>query len=459
MISTEGPNILGRLDLSGVEIPYETQYTTRLILNPNVSNKLLQGDNGSDVTFMMLKITYDETNPYSFVEEEQYIEYYYEDQPSIMRYAHKLLVLSGNSIKRIPKIYFNNPHNTKIVIDAMVANLEVVESEIIDMSNITLITNLYHNNLISNSFYNSVTGLYGSSQLRVIDFEDNVSLYLNYDEIDSIKVESETCKLIISTKSYSVIHLRFLSLFEMYQGHSRLEWVLESVSSRTLTKDIPSIDTTAPVIYLKSGVTPIVDNIYTIPFYMDVNSGLTVTKNDIIDHFIENIIDDRDGVISVYDSILTIRKYGELLKIEEITEAGVYEVYINIADVANNTSILNYKIVIDTVKPLMSFVQTGNTFSLSISYDAFNPSTGLTTSDVLLKTVGDVTDNLNSMLSNVTTTSLSGVTTTEYSVNITDNSDIEYTNILSSGTYNLIYTLSDLCGNYNFYYKTLIVTT
>ena len=39
MIATEGPNILGRLDLIGVEIPYNTQYTGRLILNPGTSNQ------------------------------------------------------------------------------------------------------------------------------------------------------------------------------------------------------------------------------------------------------------------------------------------------------------------------------------------------------------------------------------------------------------------------------------
>ena len=458
MIATEGPSIIGKLDMSGVEIPYETQYTTRLILNPGTLNKSLHGDIGNQVTFILLKITYDETDPYSMVEEEQYIEYYYEDQPSVMRYANKLLVLSGNSVKRIPKIYINNPNKVKVVIDALVANLQETEITTNTNDDITLITNLYHNSLISNTFYNSLTALSGSSQLRVIDFEDNVSLYLNYTEIDSIRIEADTYKIIINTKSFSIIHLRFLSLFEMYQAHSRLEWVLESPSTRVLTKDLPSIDTTAPIVYLNTGVTPTIDNIYTIPFTVS-GSGTTITKNDIIEHFIENIIDDRDGVISIYDTILKIRKYGELMSIEEITEEGIYEVYMSIADVANNTVVMNYKIVVDMTLPLMSFTQTGNTFSLSISMDAFIPSSGLTTQDVLNGTVGVVTDNLTSMLAAISSTNLSGITTTEYSVNITDNADVEYTNITVNGTYNLLYTVSDLCGNYNFYNKTLIVNS
>jgi hypothetical protein len=126
--------------------------------------------------------------------------------------------------------------------------------------------------------------------------------------------------------------------------------------------------------------------------------------------------------------------------------------------VANNSSFISSIVVIDTTKPSIVFSQTGNTFGLSISTDAFNPATGLTISDILTNTVTSSTDNMSTVIQTITTTNLSGVTFTDVNVGVTDINDIDYTHILVPGNYSLLYSVSDLSGNIVLYSKTLVVS-
>jgi len=199
MIATEGPNIIGKLSLSGVEIPYDSQFTSRMTLNPESKNQpVLFGFLGSNVTFVLIKFTYDETDPRCAVEEEQYIEYWFENEPSVMHYSGKLLLLTGNSTKRIPQIYLSNPSSIGAYADVMVANMEQSDINLNDVtSNIELIQNLYHNSVLSDTYWNVVGNSSGSTQLQINDLDDRIVLYLDYDEIDTIEIDEIKFKLII----------------------------------------------------------------------------------------------------------------------------------------------------------------------------------------------------------------------------------------------------------------------
>ena len=153
MVAVEGPNIIGKLDLSGVEIPYESQYTTRIILNPGAQNQpLLYGFLGNNITYLLLKVTYDETDPRCLIEEEQYLEYYFADNPTEIRYLNKLMLLTGNSQNRIPQIFLNNPTDLRVDIQVMAANLGQSDINLEDIADNTVrLTNLYHNNIIIHS--------------------------------------------------------------------------------------------------------------------------------------------------------------------------------------------------------------------------------------------------------------------------------------------------------------------
>lgn len=453
MIATEGPNIIGKLNLSGVEIPYESQYTTRISLNPESKNQpLLYGFLGNDVTYLLVKATYDETNPKCLIEEEQYLEYFMEDDPTTIRYMGKLLLLTGNSAKRIPQIYLNNPSQLRVDLEVMVANLPQSDINLEDLQDNTVsLTNLYHNSIISDINWNCTTLVSGSTQFQVIDYEGNISLYLDYSEVDVIDRDSSKNQLIISTKSDTLIYLTFLSQFEMYQGHSRMEWVLEDSLNRYLTSDEPGIDIISPVMTMNSGIYPTTPsgNTYIYPFSRDpITSGFTILPNDILHYFIYEINDNRDGVIEVDDADITVRKLGEVLPLTGITETGDYDIIITIADIAKNQTLANYIIIVDDIPPVIYWkTGIGETFNMIIPNDTQVPAEGITTDDINRKTIDHVTDNVDGTIPN-----------SEVNIFISDITGMtEYTTVTAPGTYRVDYNVSDKSGNYSFYEKTMIV--
>lgn len=58
-IANYGPQINSKLDLSDVQIPYQTQFSSNMILNAGSKfQPVLNGFLGNSVTFIMLKFTY-----------------------------------------------------------------------------------------------------------------------------------------------------------------------------------------------------------------------------------------------------------------------------------------------------------------------------------------------------------------------------------------------------------------
>ena len=452
-IATEGPNISGKLNLSGIQIPYESQFTTRMVLNPDAKDQpLYYGFLGEDITFMLLKFIYDETDPACNIEEEQYVEYFFKDNPTEIKYAAKLLLFTGNSTHRIPQIFISNPSPVKVIVEALVANLaqsDIVYSDLDD--EIVTITNLYSNNITSDKAWNYADLASGSTQLQIVNIDDVVQLYLNYSEIDAIERKEEDFELVISTKIDGVIILKFLSVFEMYQGHSRIIWVLEDSPHRYLTKELPNSDLIPPEITMNAGIEPITPgtNVYSFPFSRDpVTSGFTIYSNDILNYFIYNIIDNRDGDINVNDAQITVRETGHLETLTGITETGVYDIIISIKDIANNQSIVNYIIVIDDVPPVITFKSgIGDIFEMNIPNDLKDPTQGITPDDIIVKTVDYVYDAVDGTIPNddinILINSYSGVT--------------GITNVYEPGQYDITYSVSDHSGNISEYDKTMIV--
>ena len=453
MVAVEGPNIIGKLNLAGVEIPYESQYTTRISLNPGAINQpLLYGFLGQEVTYLLLKVTYDETDPRCQIEEEQFIEYYLEDNPTTVRYINKLLLLTGNSQKRIPQIYLNNPTELRVDVHALVANLGQSDINLKDITDDTIsIENLYYNSIISDTIWNCTTLMSGSTQFQVYNHEGQIVLYLDYEDVEVIDRDSSINQLIISTKSDTLIYLTFLSQFEMYQGHSRMEWVMEDPLNRYLTIDHPDIDTIPPVMTMNVGVYPITPsgNTYIYPFSRDiVTSGFTIIPDDILNYFIYEIDDNRDGSIAVEDADITVRKVGEVIPLTEITEIGDYDVIITIADIAKNQTLANYIIIVDDIPPVITWkTGIGDTFTINIPNDLQIPADGVTRDDVIRKTIDHIYDDVDGAIPNS-------------DVNIfieTVSGQTAFTSVTVPGQYELEYTISDISGNYAYYDKTMIV--
>ena len=125
-IAVEGPNVLDKLSLEDLEIPYESQYRASIILKAGETDQPLNyGFIGRAVTFLMIKVTYDSTNdPYYQYEQEKYnISYYFDNDP-ILRPLAKLLIMSGSIDNKIPQIYLNNPLDYDVVLDVMHATMD-----------------------------------------------------------------------------------------------------------------------------------------------------------------------------------------------------------------------------------------------------------------------------------------------------------------------------------------------
>lgn len=450
VISTTGPQINGKLDLSDVQIPYDSQFTTHMTLNPeSVNQPLMFGFLGNAVTFILLKITYDETNPMCSIEEDQYIEYWYEDQPTQIRYINKLLILTGNSVKRIPQIYLSNPGTVKVYVDALVANLEQSDINLEDAkNNVVTFNNLYYNSVISDTKWNTTDNVSGSTQFQVLDINNKVVLYLDYSDISLIKQDDVKFELTINTFSGSIIHLIFLSLFEMYQAQSRINWVMTKPLVRYLTKDEPDLDLISPVITMNSGLTPIIaPNIYGFPVNRDPSTGeFIVLPTNILNYFISGITDNRDGDIIVDNATVKIREYGHIESLTGITILGVYDITISIKDIANNQTSVNYIIILNDEAPVITFYPcaTGSTFEMIPGTgDISVPSIGVTRDDILRKTVDNVYDSVDGVIPNSSVLiTVSGGTTLP---------------ILTPSKYKITYSVSNLSSIEARYDKFMVV--
>lgn len=436
MIVTEGPKIMGKLDLEGIEIEYDSFYVSQLTLNINAKNQpLYYGFLGKGVSFLMIKATYEPIDPNWVIEEDQYLEYYFEDDTSTIRYMSKLLLLTGNSLHRIPQIYFNNPNDTQTVkLEVLMANLpqEDITNHVVSSPSFG---GLYYNSIITDKYiYNGSCS--GSSELFVIDTLYNVLLSIPYYRIHSITKQYETNSLIIGLDTEEKIILEFLNEYNLNQANSRINWVIKDKKNRVL--DISEIyqcnvvedglDNIAPVIL------PLSISGWTGTTILPYTTGTTISKTQLIDYMISGVTDNRDGIINKYNIMVIIRKLDELVPLNEISEEGIYDIEFSISDIAGNKTINISRIVIDVTGPNIDFFEysTGMTFDMSISGNTLD-SVGITYSDIKLFTVCGVTDTVDDTL-----------TIGDVVIDVLPSGNTYITE--TGGTYTVNYSLTDFVG-------------
>lgn len=432
-IAVDGPQIKSKLNMEGLEIPYISQYTSTLVLNEESSDQpVLYGFLGNNITFLMIKATYVPKDPNWAVEADEYIEYYFADNPSQKRYMSKLLVLTGNSAKRIPQIYLTNPSTkNKVYLEVFMANLDQdsLDSTSGTIDNIDYINGLYFNNIISDRV------LSGSTSLYITDEDDNTILIIPYENINTIQRLSDGLTLLIGTDSEEKIKLEFLSAFNMKQAHSRINWVLEDTTNRYLTKTYPNIDADPPTITWTT--------LGSQTGYTSITTGNTTY---LIDTFISGVTDTRDGNISIYDTNVVIYNEGSLVPLSGITTEGQYQLLFTVADIAGNSNTQTKYAMYDVTSPIIKFrnVASGSTFSMSISGNT-SSGTYITSGDTLTYTVASVTDNV-----------YSGLTLADVNIVLSGDTCYPCTSITTSGeSYTVIYSLSDYLGNTSTYQKTI----
>jgi hypothetical protein len=243
-VAIQGSDTRERLITSDLRMPYKQILKSRIILKIGQTNYLLNhlglGDNA---TFLCLRATYD---PKSVNEEDNYINWsYYDDITRINTFA-QMMVLTGNSLNRIPQLYLTNP-STKydVFIDVMVAVIDDTYSFFNDTLNQTgtSFTGLEYTDIKSHVIGESIVINDKSSPTKPL-------IYILLNTINSI--EKSGTILIIDNTAYGKVFLQFLTENDAFQAHSLLNYILENPGVDI--DSLPVGDLLDPTLYFYSNV-------------------------------------------------------------------------------------------------------------------------------------------------------------------------------------------------------------
>lgn len=169
-IAVEGPNVIDKLSLEDLAIPYESQYRSRIILKAGETNvPLIYGFIGKAVTFLMIKVTYDSINdPYYQYEQEKYNITYYFENDHMLKPLNRLMILTGSEENKIPQIYLNNPLDYDVTLDILHATVDSEYNDYFDTSE----------NIVLNSEISATepSGITYSGIITTVTYGENINI-------------------------------------------------------------------------------------------------------------------------------------------------------------------------------------------------------------------------------------------------------------------------------------------
>lgn len=341
-IAVEGANVLDRLSVADLRMPYKQILKSRIILKPGQINYLLNhlglGDNA---TFVLIKAVY---NQKSVIEEDNYINWSFSDDLGKIYSMAQMMVLTGNSTNRIKQLYLSNPNQKySVTLDVMVAVIDDEFSFFNDASQ----TGISFTGLEYTDIQSHIVG-----QSIVINDKGTPVRPLIYIEIANIETIEKSGTILIIDTSFGTMFLQFLTEFDAYQAHSLLNYIIENsnVDISTLSPDI-----TDPVItfFTNVGATSSGDfiafngSIVGVPY--DTTSGFTfstsisltdfgsasiIDKERLIDILIDNVVDNREGTMSLIPANIILNDdSGDVVN---ISATGSYVLSFNLSDIAHN---------------------------------------------------------------------------------------------------------------------------
>lgn len=338
LVSVEGANLLDRLLLNNVIIPFKQILKGRIILKPGQSNYLFNflglGDNATFVAFVP------KFDIKSVMEEDNYVNFVYSTD-LIHTYSFKeIMILTGNSTHRIPQLYLSNTNTLyPVVIETIVAVIDDNQSFFADTTNQIGLT---YTDL---SIENIQTWIVNES---IVVYDNNnppaALVYLTISTITSLQQQGTI--LIINDLSIGNIFLQFRTLFDATQANSAINYVLNTPNA-VIGGNYP--DTTPPTIYFNytfgasGSIISLLGNTYSAPYNSNQGLtfsattnlsyyGLTMSVNDIIDSAISSIVDNKDGIIIPSPNNIFINGTNNTVG---ITSSGTYSIKFNIVDLAD----------------------------------------------------------------------------------------------------------------------------
>ena len=372
IVAIEGPNTLERLIASDLRIPYAQVLKGRIILKAGqigyLMNHLGLGDNA---TFLAIIARYDSN---SVNEEDNYLEWYYSDNPGSIRQMDQLMILTGNSTHRIPQLYFNNPNaNYNVQLDVMVAVIDDNYSFYTDTTNQT---GLSFFNLQCNSSVNCIETFVTDESIVIYDTNSprNTLAYITLTDISSININSDL--IVLDSQTLGKIFLQFITEADAKQAYSLINYVLENQNIIIQSLN-PIIDIYPPIVYFYNHVGNTASGSYITlngatagpyntgtssttalnfetslslsTFGVNVGTYSTITKNHLAGLLINSVADNRDGSIYLDDADLILENYNMVVT-DSIVVTGTYSLYFNISDLAGNSvnSLTNVLISVTT---------------------------------------------------------------------------------------------------------------
>jgi hypothetical protein len=356
LVAIEGPNTLERLIASDVRIPYKQVLKGRIQLKAGQVNYLMNhlglGDNA---TFVAIIARYDSK---SVNEEDNYLEWYYYDDPGTKHYMDQLMFLTGNSTHRIPQLYITNPNqNYNVQLDVMVAIIDDTYTFFPDTTNQS---GLSFYDLQCNSTVNCINTFVTNESIVIYDTNTprKALVYITNTDISSININGDL--IIIDSQTMGKIFLQFISIDDAKQAYSLINWILEV---QDVVVQGVNMDLEPPIIYFY----PYVNNDNTksyitmggmtagVPYDTGTNSSsltfstsfslseygdlvygsYTITKSGLYNILISGAADNRDGEIRLDDSDLILEDFSCNV-ISSIAAAGTYSLYFNVNDIAGN---------------------------------------------------------------------------------------------------------------------------
>ena len=330
IVAVDGPNTIERLIAGDIKIPYAQVLKGHIVLKPGqlayLMNHLGLGDNA---TFVAIIARYDIK---SVNEEDNYLEYYYTDDTGKIRYMDQMMILTGNSAKRIPQLYFNNPNDCyKVTLDVMVASIDDTYTffpDTVDQSGL--------------SFFNLQCNL----------TQSNIETFIVGESI------------VINEITIGKVFLEFITESDAKQALSLINYV--SNNTGVVIQDLsPIVDIVSPIAYFYqqvgntssgsyiefNGLTATsYDTSYGVTFSTSIvlSDYDTITKNILSNIIIEGVNDNRDGIIIMTDTNLIIENYLNIA-VDSIATTGTYSLSFNVSDIAGNSIDTNTKITLSII--------------------------------------------------------------------------------------------------------------
>lgn len=384
LIAAEGSDMVQKMMLSNVFSPYEQVLRGKITLKPGQCKYLLNhlglGDNA---TFLSIVANYSEN---SKIESQNFVQYSYYTSPNNWYSFAQMLLLTGNSENRIEQLYLTNPNqNHKVTLDVMVGIIDddsgffenLCDSDEIASNNVIKFTNLRCDDIIT---------WIPNETIAILNAGGVAQAYINIADINSISKDGNT--ITINDRSVGTIILEFIDDYHADQALSILSWILEDPSR--ITQDLDPIkDNEEPTViftgnvykegesapspapsptrwnncpaeasdiadpdYIESPGDPtnskMGDNFEALPLSLSLYNG-NISKEDIGNHIIACVIDNRDGEMIIGTDNLIITDNFDNIYLT-ITNEGTYIIKFIMDDIAKNNISEDLNVTLEVIQ-------------------------------------------------------------------------------------------------------------